>query len=170
MINLKNNCTNTITGNVNTISPYSCTLYKNKTCSNYTTIVHEKLSRLLLNIFEYSNVFADNSCLSPASLFFSFSCCCCSFVVRNKGNPLIRKGKLRKKISLKIVYWFINAFNSKTHNFDFIVHVISNEPFIVYIPLKRVFQTIGLCLWWPCLPELESIEIKPFFNLLINYP
>lgn len=96
--NLKNNCTNTITGNVNTISPYSCTLYKNKTCSNYTTIVHEKLSRLLLNIFEYSNVFADNSCLSPASLFFSFSCCCCSFVVRNKGNPLIRKGKLRKKI------------------------------------------------------------------------
>lgn len=98
LINLKNNCTNTITGNVNTISPYSCTLYKNKTCSNYTTIVHEKLSRLLLNIFEYSNVFADNSCLSPASLFFSFSCCCCSFVVRNKGNPLIRKGKLRKKI------------------------------------------------------------------------
>lgn len=69
LINLKNNCTNTITGNVNTISPYSCTLYKNKTCSNYTTIVHEKLSRLLLNIFEYSNVFADNSCLSPVSLF-----------------------------------------------------------------------------------------------------
>lgn len=69
LINLKNNCTNTITGNVNTISPYSCTLYKNKTCSNYTTIVYEKLSRLLLNIFEYSNVFADNSCLSPVSLF-----------------------------------------------------------------------------------------------------